>query len=56
MIHALHLQEMEKDALITRTAYTEVPPRVEYSLTESARSLAPIWKQLEEWGVQHQSR
>lgn len=52
----LHLQEMEKDGLITRTAYAEVPPRVEYSLTESARSLAPIWKQLEEWGVQHQSR
>lgn len=52
----LHLQELEKDGLITRTVYPEVPPRVEYSLTESARKLAPIWQQLEQWGLEHRSQ
>ena len=51
----LHLQEMEKDGLIIRTAYAEIPPRVEYALSESARKLAPIWRQLEDWGVQHRA-
>ena len=49
----LHLQELEKNGLVIRTAYAEIPPRVEYSLSESARQLIPIWEQLEEWGVQH---
>jgi DNA-binding HxlR family transcriptional regulator len=49
----LHLQELEKSGLVIRTAYAEIPPRVEYTLSESARQLAPIWKQLEEWGLQH---
>lgn len=51
----LHLQELEKSGLVIRTVYPEVPPRVEYSLSESARKLAPIWKQLEEWGWQHRA-
>ena len=49
----LHLQEMEKDGLISRTVYAEVPPRVEYSLTQSAISLIPIWDQLDKWGHAH---
>jgi len=49
----LHLQEMERDGLVTRTVYPEVPPRVEYELTESAAALAPVWKQLEQWGLAH---
>lgn len=49
----LHLQELEKSGLVIRTAYAEIPPRVEYTLSESARRLAPIWLQLEEWGLQH---
>lgn len=49
----LHLQELEKSGLVIRTAYAEIPPRVEYTLSESARKLAPIWLQLEEWGLQH---
>lgn len=49
----LHLQEMEKHGLIIRTAYAEVPPRVEYTMSESARKLMPIWKQLENWGLEH---
>ncbi|PUZ22983.1 transcriptional regulator [Chitinophaga parva] len=52
----LHLQELERDGLITRTVYPEVPPRVEYSLTESARKLAPIWQQLEQWGLEHRGQ
>lgn len=51
----LHLQELEKNGLVTRTAYAEVPPRVEYDLSDSARQLAPIWKQLEQWGSTHKA-
>lgn len=51
----LHLQELEKDGLITRTVYAAVPPRVEYQLTESAQLLIPIWQQLEQWGLQHRA-
>lgn len=51
----LHLQELEKSGLVVRTVYAEIPPRVEYTLSESARKLAPIWQQLEEWGLQHRA-
>lgn len=51
----LHLQELEKDGLVTRTVYAAVPPRVEYQLTESGQLLMPIWKQLEQWGLQHRA-
>ncbi len=51
----LHLQELEKNGLVVRTVYAEVPPRVEYHLSESARLLAPIWKQLESWGIAHRA-
>lgn len=49
----LHLQEMERDGLLIRTVYPEVPARVEYQLTESALALMPVWKQLEQWGLTH---
>ncbi|WP_257668812.1 winged helix-turn-helix transcriptional regulator [Parapedobacter tibetensis] len=49
----LHLQELERDGLVERTVYAEVPPRVDYRLTGSAQSLIPIWQQLEHWGVAH---
>ncbi|AYB29918.1 winged helix-turn-helix transcriptional regulator [Chryseolinea soli] len=49
----LHLQELEKNGLVIRTVHAEVPVRVEYRLSESARQLAPIWKQLEHWGHAH---
>ncbi len=51
----LHLQELEKNGLVLRTAYAEVPPRVEYQLTESGKLLIPVWKQLEHWGLQHRA-
>ncbi|SHH91371.1 transcriptional regulator, HxlR family [Chryseolinea serpens] len=49
----LHLQELEKSGLVIRTVHAEVPARVEYHLSESARQLAPVWKQLEQWGLAH---
>jgi DNA-binding HxlR family transcriptional regulator len=52
----LHLRELEKDGLIKRTAYAEVPPRVEYSLSESGMALIPIWQELEHWGLAHKKR
>ncbi len=45
-----HLRELERDELITRTVYAEVPPRVEYALTDLGHSLEPILQQLNAWG------
>jgi DNA-binding HxlR family transcriptional regulator len=47
------LQALEKDGLVKRTAYAEIPPRVEYELTAIALELIPIFKQLSEWGGRH---
>lgn len=49
----LHLKEMEQDGLIKRTVFAEIPPRVEYELTESTKKLVPIWEKLEVWGAEH---
>ncbi|SHF98327.1 winged helix-turn-helix transcriptional regulator [Pedobacter caeni] len=46
----LQLRAMEKDGLVKRTVYPEIPPRVEYELTEMAMAFGPIFKQLSEWG------
>ena len=43
------LREMEEDHLITRQEYKELPPRVEYKLTEKGMALLPILTLLEEW-------
>jgi len=44
------LRELEADLVVTRKIYAEVPPKVEYSLTEVGKKLQPILQQLEEWG------
>lgn len=44
------LRAMEDSGLLTRTVYAEVPPRVEYSLTELGRSLQPILDAMQSWG------
>ncbi|MBB4934689.1 DNA-binding HxlR family transcriptional regulator [Lipingzhangella halophila] len=44
------LRELEADGLIVRTIYREVPPKVEYSLTDTGRSLESIAAQLDQWG------
>ena len=45
------LRELEEDNLITRTVYPVVPPKVEYSLTDSGRSIRPILSAMYEWGA-----
>lgn len=47
------LRQLEEDGLITRKVYQQVPPKVEYSLTETGKSLMPILDQLCEWGYEH---
>ena len=44
------LRQMEGDNLVKRKVYAEVPPRVEYSLTEIGRSLSPILDAMHKWG------
>lgn len=44
------LKEMEKNGLVIRQAFAEIPPRVEYSLTEKAKELLPVLDQLCNWG------
>lgn len=49
----LQLRELERDGLISRTIYAQVPPKVEYALTDFGRSLEPIVLSLRAWGEQH---
>ena len=57
------LRTLEADGLVNRKVYQEVPPRVEYSLTETGRSLVPIIIRLTEWAqsnmktiIEHRSK
>lgn len=45
------LRSMEEDGIITRTVYPEVPPRVEYALSDLGESMRPIIKSMEEFGL-----
>jgi DNA-binding HxlR family transcriptional regulator len=47
------LKELEKDGFILRTVYPEIPPRVEYSLTDLGRSAFPILEMMHSWAVKH---
>lgn len=49
------LRQMEEDGIITRTVYAEVPPRVEYALSELGESMRPILKTMENWGASYKS-
>lgn len=48
-----HLRDLEKYKIIKREVFPEVPPRVEYSLTESGMALIPILKSIMEWASQY---
>ena len=50
------LREMEASGLLTRTVYAEVPPRVEYALTELGSSLKPVLDAMQAWGSDYQAK
>lgn len=47
------LRQLERDGLVVRRAYAEVPPRVEYDITELGRSLSPVFAALATWTDDH---
>ena len=49
-----NLRALENDGIITRTVYPEVPPRVEYALSELGDSMRPIIDAMREWGLSYQ--
>ena len=50
-----NLRAMEDDGLVVRQVYAEVPPRVEYTLTERGESLRPVIDAMRIWGEEHQA-
>ena len=50
------LRSMEADGIITRTVYPEVPPRVEYALSELGESMRPILDSMQAWGENYKAR
>ena len=51
-----NLREMEDNGLVHREVYAEVPPRVEYSLTELGQSLGPVLDAMDAWGTSYKER
>ena len=51
-----NLRAMEEDGLLIRTVYPEVPPRVEYTLTETGYSLKPVLDALGDWGLAYKEK
>jgi len=52
-ILAQQLKELERDGIVHREVFPEVPPKVEYSLSEMGRSLEPVLRALRQWGADH---
>ena len=48
-----NLKELEADGLVYREQYNEIPPRVEYSLTEKGRDLLPVFYAVSQWGMKY---
>ena len=49
-----NLRSLEQDGIVIRTVYAEVPPRVEYKLSELGNSMRPIISAMEAWGLDYQ--
>ncbi|WP_102028863.1 winged helix-turn-helix transcriptional regulator [Salirhabdus sp. Marseille-P4669] len=47
------LRELEEEDIVERTVYPQVPPKVEYSITEYGKTLEPILRSMHEWGTKH---
>ncbi|MGO4106337.1 winged helix-turn-helix transcriptional regulator [Paenibacillus sp. YAF4_2] len=52
----LQLRELERDGIIHREVYKQVPPKVEYSLTEFGLTLKPIILDMKQWGISYKNR
>lgn len=50
------LRQMEENGLLTRTVYPEVPPHVEYALTDLGRSLKPVLDAMQAWGEDYRAK
>ena len=55
-VRTAQLRDMEAKGLVTRRVYAEVPPRVEYSLTDLGRSLKPILDAMWSWGEEYKAK
>ena len=49
------LRDMERDGIVARTVYAQVPPKVEYSVTPLGLSLKPVVEAMHRWGIEHES-
>ncbi|WP_415327331.1 winged helix-turn-helix transcriptional regulator [Chryseobacterium sp. MMS23-Vi53] len=50
------LRELEEDQIIERIVYAEVPPRVEYKMTELGKTMEPMLKAMSDWGNMHREK
>lgn len=50
------LRELEDDGIINRKIYAEIPPRVEYTLTEFGLTLSPIMQSMADWGYEYRMK
>lgn len=50
----LQLRQLEEDGIVERTVYAEVPPRVDYALTQLGESMRPIIQAMYDWGTDYQ--
>lgn len=51
-----NLRSMEEDGIIIRKIYPEIPPKVEYGLTKLGKSMKPIIKSMEKWGIEYKNK
>ena len=47
------LDDLEQHGIVTKRSYAEVPPRIEYTLTQKGRDLVPVLKQMAAWGEKY---